>query len=190
MFCAINTDKKIAIVRQTNNEDLLRQTYRQAITDHPEQSKFTSAYERWEQSKNRKLIVLELLQEQITAAEKAKANAKTDAEKNKANTLMAKVPSLRKRLETQWQGLDHMPNALASFTIDDNADIKRFEEEEKKQEKEQVEKETKKETGDEKGTQEEAIERLPSPKRKPAANKPAVNKPTSYLIIITISKSF
>ncbi len=183
------TDKKIAIVRQTNNEDLLRQTYRQAITDHPEQSKFTSAYERWEQSKKRKLIVLELIQEQIAAAEKAKANAKTDAEKNKANTLMAKVPSLRKRLETQWQSLDHMPNALASFTIDDDADIKRFKEEEKKQEKEQVEKETKEETGDKKATQEESIERLPSPKQKPAANKPAVNKPAANKVSTKIASA-
>ena len=173
------TDKKIAIVRQTNNEDLLRQTYRQAIKDHPEQSKFTSAYERWEQSKNRKLIVLELLQEQIATAEEAKANAKTETEKSKARTLMARVPSLRKRLMTQWQALDHMPNALASFIADDDADIKRFEEEEKKQnEKEASSKKEPKEADKSAPNEEKDAERPPSPKRQPVA-PPATKEATA-----------
>ncbi|MEM7477715.1 MAG: hypothetical protein AAF483_22225 [Planctomycetota bacterium] len=125
------TDKKISMVTQAGNEELLRKTYRQAIKDHPDQRKYNSNYERWEQRLKRNLVVIDMLEQQIADASKAEEQAKTDDEKAKAKTISARIPSLKKRLVTLWKGVNNLPKALPHWIEEDDQDIARFESEKK-----------------------------------------------------------
>lgn len=120
------TNQKISIATQTKNEDFLRQTYKQAIKDHPDQTRFTSSYERWEQGLRRNLAVIEMLEAQISDIEAQQESAKSDEEKSKAEELARKLPSLRKRLVTMWRGVNNLPKALPHWIIDDDKDIEKF----------------------------------------------------------------
>ena len=66
------TDRRLTIVRLAKNEELLRQTYEQAWTDHPAQSKYPQQYERWEQQAGRIHNAIAINQRLLAAAQPPK----------------------------------------------------------------------------------------------------------------------
>ncbi|MEM8669028.1 MAG: VWA domain-containing protein [Planctomycetota bacterium] len=110
------TDQRLSIIRQTGNENLLRNEYRDAIINHPDQAKFVSAYERWEQSLKRPFAVIELTEQRLEETAKEK-----DSE--------SKVAPLKKRLGDLWLSVNHLPKALPLWSLNDDQDIERFEKE-------------------------------------------------------------
>lgn len=131
------TNQKISIATQTGDEEFLRKTYKQAIKDHPDQTRFTSSYERWEQGLRRNLAVIEMLESQVSDIEAQQAAAKSEEEKTKAEALARKLPTLRKRLVTLWKGVNNLPKALPYWVIDDDKDIEKFATEKKTREEKQ-----------------------------------------------------
>lgn len=123
------TDQKIALARQCGDNEVLRAAYRQAIKDHPQQLRYFSTYERWEQGQRRTASVIKLFENQIFSAREAEKNASTKEEETKAKSLVARIPGWETRLASLWQSVQHPVNNFRYWSIADDRDIAKFEKE-------------------------------------------------------------
>ena len=70
------TDKLLAIIKQSGNEDILRSAYLQAIEDHSNQIKYVTAYERFEKQRRRPFALIDFYEKQLADTKNAKTEAK------------------------------------------------------------------------------------------------------------------
>ncbi len=113
------TDQRLALVQQAGDETRLRREYQTALEIHPDQSKYASAYERWEQSLKRVYPIIEMTKhrlEQASGSEQAEANA----------------GALKKQLGDLWLSVNHLPKALPYWSVADDQDREAFAAEEAK----------------------------------------------------------
>jgi Mg-chelatase subunit ChlD len=115
-----HTDQRLALIKQAADEDLLRQAYQRAIKDHPDQTKYTTAYEKWEQSLNRVAVVIELAEQQLAAAVNETDEDNEDGDGN------SKTNAVKKRLAALWLSVNHLPNALPYWIVADDQDREQF----------------------------------------------------------------
>jgi tetratricopeptide (TPR) repeat protein len=116
-----HTDQRLALIKQAGDEDLLRQAYQRAIKDHPKQTKYATAYEKWEQSLNRVAVVIELTERQLAAAA-----SEVDKENEGDADDDAKTNVIKKRLAALWLSVNHVPNALPYWIVADDQDREQF----------------------------------------------------------------
>ena len=107
------TDQRLALIRKSGSEEQLRDEYRSAIQNHPEQSKYVSAYERWERGLKRPFAIIEFTKQRLEAAAKHE-----DAEK--------KVPPINRQLGDLWLSVNHRPKALPLWSLADEKDRAAF----------------------------------------------------------------
>ncbi len=110
------TDGRIAIIRQANDDDLLRKAFQQAIDDHPDQIKYVQQYERWEQAAGRIFHAIAINQHQLEKLGDDESNA-------------VKAKAVKSRLADLWFSVDHRINGLPLWSIADQEDQTRFEQE-------------------------------------------------------------
>ncbi|MEO2017912.1 MAG: VWA domain-containing protein [Fuerstiella sp.] len=132
------TDQRLALIKQAADEQRLRDVYRQAMKDHPQQTKYATAYERWEKGLKRNFAIIELFEQQLhdaTQPDKAESNTETAKVQSKAvkaqtaaaaKTAKAKALAIKKRLAQLWVTVNHRPRALPFFSIADDQDQERF----------------------------------------------------------------
>lgn len=113
------TDRRLAVMKQSGNDELLRQGYQQAIKDHPDQTKYVQLFERWEQRAGRIGAAIAIKEQELAAL------PDDDAGKAKAKPIKARLGAL-------WFSVDHRVNGLPFWSITDDEDRERFEAEVKK----------------------------------------------------------
>ncbi|MFN3193765.1 MAG: VWA domain-containing protein [Aureliella sp.] len=144
------TDQKILIAKQCGDAEVLRSAYRQAISDHPDQAKYLSAYERLEQAAKRTASIISLYETQLSAANEAQlasaneaqdspenasdSQAPSDEAKQREKALAAKIPVWETRLASLWKSVEHPINELKYFSLADDRAAKKFDDERKARE--------------------------------------------------------
>ena len=120
------TDERLKLIKQAKDDNWLRRVYKQAIKDHPTQTKYVTEYERWEQQQKRTFAVIELYEQRLKAAQEKDSDNKAASD------------SIKKKLATLWMSVNHLPKGLPHWSITDDAAKKSFEEAKKKRSEKKV----------------------------------------------------
>jgi len=70
------TDKRLAIIKQSGNEDALRSAYLQAIQDHSDVAKYVTAYERFEKQYRRPAALIDFYEKKLADTTNPSTEAK------------------------------------------------------------------------------------------------------------------
>ena len=126
------TDQRLALTKQAEDEELLRTTYQQAIKDHPGQTKYATAYERWELNLKRTSAVIEMVEQQLRqATQPIHSDPDSKATETQTRAAKQKAVSLRRKLSQLWSSVNHPSKALTYLKTADDQDQQRFAQEQK-----------------------------------------------------------
>ncbi|MCG8653911.1 MAG: hypothetical protein MI861_28995, partial [Pirellulales bacterium] len=145
------TNKRLSLVKQTQDDSLIRETYLQAIKDHPEQTNYAQQYEQWEQRAGRVIRAINLVQQQLDAL--------SDSESD-----LAKAKPLRSRLAKLWFSVNHRVKGMPLWIPADDKDLASFETQRQAREKKQQLQGEKKSEPDSKATASNTPAKVAAPK--------------------------
>lgn len=141
-------DKRFVLLRQAGDEKRLRQEYQNAIKQYPDEAKYLSAYERWEQSQKRPFAVIDVIEGRVQKASGGEDDSQALA--------------LKKRLGSLLLSVNHLPKALPYWKIADDQDIESFDAEKGQRSQKKPEPEVKAPSGDPKITKVESKSKQPT----------------------------
>ena len=106
------TDQILKYIKQSKDENALRNAYHRALKDHPKQTKYAIEYETWEQGQKRPFAIIDQYEKRLADAQAAKDLPTTEWTQNALTNLLIQV--------------DHLPKAMPHWSPKDDIDRKRF----------------------------------------------------------------